>query len=208
MMADRELRSEILSAPEFKWLGATLREQESARPMAVAVIRLCSETGLRLDEAASLRQSETDSVNSCLRLEKTKTGRSTRPVGKVVLDFLATLPKLHEEWLFPNRDGTGSADLKKSIAEIFDAAGLPDVRSQVLHRTFASLASDMGYSDATVDEILGHARRGVGQKHYIRRPDAALVAATDKVSARIAAMLDGREADVISISGKVWADDA
>ena len=31
------------------------------------------------------------------------------------------------------------------------------------------------------------------QRHYIRRPDAALVAAADRVSARIAAALDGRD---------------
>jgi len=40
---------------------------------------------------------------------------------------------------------------------------------------------------------LGHARRRVTAWHYIRRPDAALVAAADKVSARIAAMMEGRE---------------
>jgi len=33
----------------------------------------------------------------------------------------------------------------------------------------------------------------VTQRHYIRRPDAALVAAADRVSARIAAAFDGRD---------------
>jgi hypothetical protein len=53
------------------------------------------------------------------------------------------------------------------------------------------VAADEGYGDATIGELLGHARRGVTQRHYIRRSDAALVAAADRVSKRIAAALKG-----------------
>jgi len=52
--------------------------------------------------------------------------------------------------------------------------------------TFGSIAADEGYGDATVAELLGHSRRGVTRRHYIRRPDAALIAAADRVSRRIA----------------------
>ena len=38
-------------------------------------------------------------------------------------------------------NNTGSADLKNSIAAIFDAAGLKDARAQELRRTFASIAA-------------------------------------------------------------------
>jgi len=75
-------------------------------------------------------------------------------------------------------------------APLFDAAGLAGVRSHDLRRTFASVAADQGYSDATIGELLGHARRGVTARHYIRRPDAALVAAADRVSALVVAALD------------------
>ena len=83
--------------------------------------------------------------------------------------------------------------MKASIAWLFDAAGLRDVRSHDLRRTFGSVAADEGYGDATIAELLGHSRRGVTQRHYIRRPDAALVAAADRVSARIIAALDERK---------------
>ena len=79
--------------------------------------------------------------------------------------------------------------MKASIARLFDA-GLRNVRSHDLQRTFGSVAADEGYGDATIAELLGHSRRGVTQRHYIRRPDAALVAAADRVSARIIAALD------------------
>ena len=57
--------------------------------------------------------------------------------------------------MFPNRDGTGRAELKGSIAALFDTAGLKDARSHDLRRTFGSIAADQGYGDATVAELLG-----------------------------------------------------
>ena len=93
----------------------------------------------------------------------------------------------------PEPEGHGSADLKKALAGLFDAAGLKDARSHDLRRTFGSIAADMGYSEATIGELLGHARRGVTMRHYVRLPDAALIEAANQVSARVAAALDGRE---------------
>jgi integrase len=83
--------------------------------------------------------------------------------------------------------------LKASIARLFNAAGLKDARSHDLRRTFGSIAADEGYGDATVAELLGHSRRGVTQRHYIRRPDAALVASADRVSRRIAVAMGAPE---------------
>lgn len=128
----------------------------------------------------------------------TKTGRSSRPISKAALELLSTLPR-SSEWVFPNRDGNGSADLKKRIAALFDEAALTDARSHDLRRTFGSLAADEGYGDATIAELLGHARRGVTARHYIRRPDAALIAAADRVAQRIVGALDGRKAEVIEL---------
>ncbi len=169
-----------------------MREAGTSAPLACAALRLIALTGLRREEACSLRWAEVDEAGRCLRLESTKTGRSTRPVGRAALDLLRTLPRLSDTWVFPSRDGAGRADLKKALAGLFDAAGLAGVRSHDLRRTFASAAAEEGYSDATVGELLGHARRGVTARHYIRRPDAALVAAADRVSGLVAAALDGR----------------
>jgi len=54
--------------------------------------------------------------------------------------------------MFPNRNGTGSADIKKPIAAIFDAADLKDARSHDLRRTFARVAAELGYG-ATIAEL-------------------------------------------------------
>jgi integrase len=194
-----EANDRFLSPGEMAALGAVLREQEPLHLAATAAIRLIALTGARREEICALRWREVDEPASCLRLETTKTGRSIRPIGRSALRVLSTLPRGSSEWVFPNRDGSGSADLKKQIAGLFDAAGLTDARSHDLRRTFGSLAADEGYGDATIAELLGHARRGVTARHYIRRPDAALVAA-DRVAERIAASLDERkEGEVIEL---------
>ena len=164
--------------------------------MACAAVRLCALTGLRREEAGGLRWREIDETASCLRLETTKTGRSIRPIGRSALHLLSTLPRGPSEWVFPNRDGS----LKKVIAALFDEAGLTDARSHDLRRSFGSLAADEGYGDPTIAELLGHARRGVTARHYIRRPDAALIAAANHVAERIAAALDRQQvSEVINL---------
>jgi integrase len=187
-----ETKNRVLSAEELSALGKAIEANEQRSPLAAGALRLIALTGLRREEACGLRWSEIDAEGFCLRLEATKTGRSTRPLGKAARELLRALPRRSDEWVFPSREGNGSATLKNPIADMFDAAGLADARSQTLRRTFASIAADEGYSDATIGELLGHSRRGVTARHYIRRPDAALVAAADRVSARIVAAMAGR----------------
>ena len=196
-----EAKDRVLTPDELGVLGKALDANAVIMPMATAAIRLIALTGLRREEACGLRWGEIDAAGCCLRLEATKTGRSTRPIGKAARDLLQSLPRMSEEWVFPNRGSTARAHLKGLIAELFDAAGLKDARSHDLRRTFGSIAADEGYGDATIAELLGHSRRGVTQRHYIRRPDAALVAAADRVSHYIATALGGPEgsADVVPL---------
>jgi integrase len=61
------------------------------------------------------------------------------------------------------------------------------------------MAADEGYSDATIAALLGHSQRNVTARHYIRRPDAALIAAADKTAARIATSMAGTMAEVVPL---------
>jgi integrase len=187
-----EAKDRVLSAEELARLGSVLRAEEAIQPAAAAALRLIALTGLRREEACGLRWREIDIGTNCLRLETTKTGRSHRPLGKRALELLGAIPRGASEWVFPNRDETGSADLKKRIAGLFEAAGLADARAHDLRRTFASIAADEGYGDATIGELLGHARRGVTSRHYIRRLDAALIASADRVAERIEMAMNGQ----------------
>ncbi|MBZ9922706.1 tyrosine-type recombinase/integrase, partial [Mesorhizobium sp. BR1-1-7] len=71
--------------------------------------------------------------------------------------------------------------LNKEAPRVFRSAGLLDVTCHVLRHTFASVASELGYSDGTIAGLLGHKGRGVTSR-YIHRPDAALASAAEAVS--------------------------
>ena len=169
-------------------------------PAAVAVTRLVALTGWRRTECSGLLWAAIDWNGHCVRLGDTKNGRWNRAVGEPVLRFLQLLAKTKtsDKWVFPNRSSTGSADVKKAVAKLFDAAGLADARSHDLRRTFSTIGDDEGYSEATIGMLIGDAPRGVVMKHYIHKPDPALIAAADRVSNRIAAALDNEPvADVV-----------
>jgi integrase len=98
----------VLSAEELARLGAALREREADAPMACAALRLIAITGLRRGEACDLRWREVDLDGSCLRLAESKTGKSMRAVGKAAIRHLRSLPRLHDEFVFPQlRSGPG-----------------------------------------------------------------------------------------------------
>jgi integrase len=186
-------KKRFLSPKEVAALGEALRKVKIEAPHAAAALKLIALTGLRSEEAIGLKWSEIDEIGHVLRLEDTKTGPSIRPVGTAVLAMLRDLPRLSETFVFPARNGEKPADLSKQTAAIFNFAKLHDVRSKELRRTFASVADDLGYSVATVGELLGHSHGSVTAKYYIRRSDDALLAAADRVSKRISDMLEGLE---------------
>ncbi|MDR3436520.1 integrase family protein [Telmatospirillum sp.] len=194
-----QAKQRVLSSDELRRLGAVINEKRRDLPMACAAVELLAFSGCRREEVVALRWSEIDADGRCLRLEDTKTGRSVRPLSQAALGVLKAWPRLGESgFVFPARNGQRSADLKKSIASIFDAAGLRDARSHDLRRTFATAAAGLEYSDAVVGMLIGHRARGVTEAHYIRRPDAVLVAAADATAEFIRKSLAGQTAEVIT----------
>lgn len=193
-------RDRVCSTSELRALGQVLEDREADMPSVVTALRLIALTGLRRQEACGLKWTEIDEAGHCLRLSATKTGKSVRPIGTPVLALLKAIPRRSPTWVFPNETNTGSADLKKLIASLFNQAGLRDARSHDLRRTFASASADEGYSDATIAALLGHAQRGITARHYIRRPDDALVAAADRTCKRVNAILNNTGATITTIS--------
>jgi integrase len=195
-------KDRVLSGGELAKFGAVLRDKATTYPAAATVARLLALTGLRYAEAPGLRWAEVDHAAGVLRLEESQTGRSVRPCGKSAQRLLESLPRNETSWIFPDSFGTGPAHSRTLIADLFNAAGLADARSHDLRRTFGSTAADLGYSDGTIGDLLGHARRGVTSRHYIRRADPMLSAAADKVSETIARLLDGESGEVVSLQAR------
>ena len=203
-------RDRVCSSSELRALGNGLDEKAAELPDAVTALLLIALTGLRREEAVGLRWSEVDIPGHCLRLSATKTGKSVRPIGSPAISLPQGLKRKSPIWVFPNetsadpdradQPGACSADLKKQIATLFNIAGLDDARSHDLRRTFASAAADEGYSDATIAALVGHSQRSVTARHYIRRPDDALIAAANRTAQRISSVMRSRDAQVLPLA--------
>ena len=81
-------------------------------------------------------------------------------------------------------------------ARIANKAGVAEITPHGLRHWFASAAAEMNYSDFVIGGMLGHAKRGITGR-YANTPDAALTAAADRVSQRLADALDGHATDKV-----------
>ena len=92
--------------------------------------------------------------------------RSTRP---------ATL-------VFPNKVGEVMVGYRKSWLKLAKLGGLAaDITPHVLRHSFASLAGDLGYSEATIATLIGHKGHSITSR-YVHTADAVLLAAVDAVA--------------------------
>ena len=111
-------KDRVLTREELKSLGEAIRDAELPSPAAAACARLIALTGLRREEAAGLTWREFDEAGSCLRLQDTKTGRSTRPLGGAAKELLAALPR-SLEMAFPKPAGHRQRRLEEAACRYF-----------------------------------------------------------------------------------------
>ena len=71
-----------------------------------------------------------------------------------------------------------------------------DVTPHVLRHSFASLASDLGYSEPTIAAMVGHKGRTITSR-YVHSADAVLLAAADTVADRTAGLMGEAKSGVI-----------
>jgi integrase len=181
-------RERRLSEGEYAMLAAGLAraEAEGANPFGVACVRLLLLTGWRRGEAAGLRWSELDLPGRTARLSDTKTGESARPLARAAVDLLQRMPRTESPFVFPARtEGRALQGLPRMWERVRSLAGLPDeVTLHTLRHSFASLAADLGYGDAAIAALIGHARGGVTAR-YTHRSDQVLLKVADEVAAVI-----------------------
>jgi integrase len=212
-------RKARLDAEQYAALGAALRDAEENGEawQAVEAARLLVLTGCRAGEVLGLKRSECDIPGACLRLLDTKTGESVRPLGAAAVAVLkSALERSKGLYVFPAiRLGRGHyrgfpKAWTRIVSETLEngARGrrklLVGVTPHTLRHSFASLADDLGYSEATIGAMLGHSKGGSTTRGYIHKLDPALIAAADNVSARIAEAMAGKAviADVVSFSAR------
>ena len=190
------VRQRRLSEAEYRTLGEMLRRaaEEEKYAMTVDIIRQIALTGCRRSEMIGLKWTEADTEASCLRLEDSKEGKSIRPIGLPVVEYLE---QRHTEdvgtYVFPGRgEDNAFGSFPNHWEQLFKDSALSDVTPHVLRHSFASIANDLGFTEVTIAALVGHAKGSVTSK-YIHTLDTALIMAADTISGYIQGLLDGIE---------------
>lgn len=190
------VRARRLSEAEYGILGDILRtatENETYR-MTADIIRQIALTGCRRAEMVTLRWDEADTASSCLRLTDSKEGRSIRPIGLPVVEYLESRrAEAVGKHVFPGRDSDAAfGSFPNHWKKIFASSPLSDITPHVLRHSFASVANDLGFTEITIAALVGHAKGSV-TSNYIHTIDTALIMAADTISGYIQGLLDGIE---------------
>ena len=188
-------RRRFLSFDELGQLGTAMRDAEDSgeNRTGIAAVRALLLTGCRRNEILALPWVWLDAKARCIRFEDTKSGPQLRPIGAAAAKYLASQTRQKaSRWVFPADRGDGHfIGLPRVLARICARGGLEDLTLHGLRHTFAAAAAELGFSELTIAGLLGHSVPGVTARYAHLAPDGALVVAADRVSARIAAALDG-----------------
>jgi integrase len=182
-------------------------ERQGENRTGIAAIRALLLTGCRRNEILALPWAWLDAKSRCIRFEDTKSGAQLRPIGEVAAKHLAAQPKQNDgRWIFKADVGDGHfVGLPRVLARLSTLASLEGVTIHTLRHSFAAAAAELGFSELTIAGLLGHSVPGVTAR-YAHVPDSALVAAADRVSARMAAALDNkREAQILQLRPEAGA---
>jgi integrase len=188
-------RYDFLSVDEFAAMGKALAEleNEGVNPTGIAVLRLLLLTGARPSEIESLKWSEVDQQGRCLRLAKSKTGYSVRPLSQAALDLIKAQPlRSNSPFVFPASRGDGHfIGSKKIWAQARERAGLPNrVRYHARH-AIASIALSEGIDVASVAALMGHKGPRTTLAVYAHVIDSRAAQAADSIGAKIASAMSG-----------------
>jgi integrase len=193
--ADR-VKTRRLSEHEYRVLGKILdgAVEDDRFGSAVSIIRLLALTGCRRCEIVYLKRAEVDRENSCFRLADSKEGKSIRPIGLPALDLLEP-QKSDEDDVFVfsgTKHGKPLVGFPKYWQKLVEGTALEEVTTHVLRHSFASVANDLGFTEATIAALMGHSK-GTVTSRYIHAIDTALIMAADTVAGYINGLLNGVE---------------
>jgi integrase len=196
-------RRRFLNPEEMAALGMAiaLAEEKGDNPIACAAIRFLVLTGFRRMEALSLKWTDIDSKRRCIHLQDSKSGAQTRAIGSAAARLLDAQPRIDGvPWIFPAAVGDGHAiGVPKVLARICATAKIEAITLHTLRHSFASVASELGFSELTIAGLLGHSVPGV-RARYSHLPDSALLVAAEKVAKVIAERLAGSESGGVVVA--------
>lgn len=163
-------RERFLQPDELARLGtalATVEQDGSVEPHAIAAIKLLLFTGARLSEILTLKWSYVDLQRRVLLLPDSKTGQKTIPLNQAAIDVLKRIPRLEKNphVIVGRQEGAHLINLQKPWRRIRALAGLDEVRIHDLRHTFASIGVAAGGSLPIIGRALGHSQVSTTQRY-------------------------------------------
>ena len=216
-------RERFLSTKELEQLGAAIRRAETTGikwnvdetkatskhvpkknrrtaigPHAAAALRLLLFTGCRLREILYLKWDHVDFERGLLFLPESKTGKKTVVLNAPALAVLSTLPRVGPFVVAGNDPERPRTDLKRPWAMVTREAGLEGLRIHDLRHSFASFGAGGGLGLPIIGKLLGHTQSSTTIR-YAHLDNDPLRRASESIAGRIAAALDGKSSDVVTI---------
>jgi integrase len=180
----------------YRLLGKCLveAEKDGAPWQPILAARALALTGCRRNEIQGLRKIEIDAASGALRLARTKTRKSIRPIGTAALEILKDASaRSKSKFVFPalNDDNKFYVGLPKALQRIAGKT-VDGLTPHGLRHSFSSTAEDLGFTLPTIKALLGHAGGSVTEG-YIHKIDSTLVLAADKIAQHIATAMTGKK---------------
>lgn len=187
-----EPRVRVLAPSELQSLGRALDTLDN--PFSAGAIRFLLMTGWRTGEVLALEWDRVNFETCAVVLPATKTGRDVRTLGAVALETLAGLPRINREpGVF---GGITYATLRRHFGIACERAGIPDARLHDIRRSVATAAAAHGVPAFILRDLLNHRTLAMANR-YVQRAGTAVQQAQDAVAAHTAALLAGRDAEVV-----------
>jgi integrase len=185
--ADRQ-RKRRLTDEEYAALGAAIRGAESVWPAVPAATKFLALTGWRSGEALTLRRADVDFGRRTAILGDSKSGRSIRALSHRAIEVLKNVRTTGDLFFVTSTGRKYDSAYFTNLFRALVGDMADDVTPHVLRHSFASLANDLGFTDATVGAMLGHVGTTMTSR-YQHSSDLVLLKSADAVADATAALM-------------------
>lgn len=202
-----QLRRAPANAKNIKHRPKNADQPKRANPIAVAALRFLTLSGWREQEALSLRWDSLNLERGVAVLADTKSGRSERALGAVVIALVRAQKRLSgNPFVFPGeRPGAHLADPKRLWQSLKHAAHLEETQPLRLHdlrHSYTTAARDeLGLGDHVIARLVGHKISGMTSRYGEVR-DATLRNAANSISQTIDNYLGPQQSTVLPFTRK------
>lgn len=158
---------------------------------AAWAVRVMAYTGMRRGEAFGLVWRDVDLVNG-ITVRNTKTAKfRVIPIIDELKEELRRRQGNASDPVVPGPDGKPLADLRVSLAQASEKAGIPRVHHHRLRHTFATILRDSGAPLDRIQALLGHSTMAMTLR-YARSNPTQLQGAMDAFSGSLRRHREGR----------------